>query len=91
MMEMRTKRLYITRPGIDAFSCGIRPIYLCSGVNIKLEISTAEKRYPFPALADLRRFLRNWSLSVTLSIPTLLGIKPVSISTKIADGRGLQW
>jgi hypothetical protein len=59
MAEMQTKRLYIILLGMDAFSCSIRAVCLCSGVNIKLEISVAEKRSPFLALADLRRFLRN--------------------------------
>src|SRR6185437_14304876 len=54
MAEMRIRGLYITRPGMEAFSCGIRAVCLCSGVNFKLEISAAEKRSLFPALADLR-------------------------------------
>jgi chaperone BCS1 len=36
MAKMRTKRLYIKRPGMDAFSCGTKAVCLCSGVNIKL-------------------------------------------------------
>ncbi len=76
---------------MGAFSYDIRAACLCSGVNIKLEISAAEKRSPFPALADLRRSLGNWSLSATPSMPTLFETKPVSMSTKTADGRGLQW
>jgi hypothetical protein len=59
---------------------------LYSGINIKLENLVVEKRSPFPALADLRRFLRNWSLSIIPSILSLSGIKPVSIGTKIIPG-----
>lgn len=88
--EMRTKRLYITRLGMDAFSCGTRAVCLCSGVNIKLEISAAEKRSLFPALADLRKFLKNCSLSAAPSIQSLFRVKPVSMSTKMASGLGLQ-
>jgi hypothetical protein len=74
---------------MDAFPCDIRAVCLCSGVNIKLEISIAEKRPLFPALADLRKFLRNYSLSAVPSMQTLFGTKPISTSTKIAGGRGL--
>jgi hypothetical protein len=89
MAEMRTKRLYIIRPGIDAFLCGIRAVCLYFGINIKLEISVAEKRSLFPTLVDLRKFLRNCSLSTAPSIQSLFKVKLISISTKIASGLGL--
>jgi hypothetical protein len=89
MAEMQIKRLYITRPRMEAFPCGIRAIGLCSGVNIKLEILVVEKMSLFPTLADLRRFLRNCSLSTILSMQTLFGAKPVFISTRMVYGQGL--
>ena len=82
---MRIKGLYIICSRIDAFLYSIRAAYSCSDVNFKLKILIAEKRSLFPTLADLRRFLRNWSLSVIPSILTLFEIKPISMSTKIAD------
>ena len=75
---------------MDAFSCGIRAVCLCFGVNIKLEISVVEKRSLFPALADLCKFLRNCSPSAAPSIQSLFRVKPVSISTKMASGSSLQ-
>jgi hypothetical protein len=89
MAEMRIKRRYITRPGIEAFPYGIRAVGLYSSINIKLEILVAKKRSLFLALADLYRFLGNWSLIATLSILTLFETKPIFISTRIEDGRGL--
>jgi hypothetical protein len=47
---------------MDAFSYSIRAVCLCPGVNIELENSAVEKRSLFPALANLRKFLRNCSL-----------------------------
>lgn len=89
MAGIQAKRLYIIRPEIVAFSYNIRAVYLYSGVNIKLERLVAEKRSLFPALADLRKFSGNCSLSAIISIQTLFGIKPIYISTKTAGGRGL--
>ena len=85
-----SKRLYVIRPGMDGFSCHIKAINFGSGVNIKRERSVAEKRPPFPALADLRKFSGNCCLSAAPSIRTLFRTKPVSMSTKTAGGRGLQ-
>lgn len=64
---------------------------LVSDVNIKLENSAVEKRSQFPALVDLHRFIGNCSLSAIPSIPSLFGIKPVSMSTKIVPRQGLKW
>jgi hypothetical protein len=66
--KMQVKRPYIIHPRIDAFSCDIRAVCTCSGVNIKLESSVTEKRPPFLALADLRKFLGNYSLSAAPSM-----------------------
>ena len=81
---MRTKRLYITRPRMDAFLCDIKAVCLCSGVNIKLEITAAKKRSPFPTLVDLRKFLGNCSLSAAPNMQTLFG---TNLSLKHQDGR----
>jgi hypothetical protein len=56
---MQIKRLYITRLEIDTFLCDIRAVCLYSSVNIKLEIIIAKKRFPFPTLANLYKFLSN--------------------------------
>ena len=65
---MQIKRLYIIRLKIDAFLYSIRAIYLYFGVNIKLKILVAKKRFLFLALANLCKFLKNCSLSAALSI-----------------------
>jgi hypothetical protein len=71
---------------MDAFSCGIRAVCLCSAVNIELENSLVEKRSLFPALADLSKLLGNCSLSAALSMKSLFRIRPVSMNTKIVSG-----
>jgi len=89
MTEIQSKRLYIIRPGMEAFSFGIMAIYLCSSVNIELENSIVEKRSLFLASADLHKFLGNCSLSAASSIQNLFKIKLLSISTKMIPGKGL--
>jgi hypothetical protein len=75
---------------MDAFLYNIRAVCLCSGVNIKLEIIVTKKRSLFPTLANLYRFLNNWSLSAALSMQSLFRVKPVFISrTKIVFKEGL--
>ncbi|CAL3963695.1 unnamed protein product [Diplocarpon coronariae] len=75
---------------MDAFSCGTRAVCLYSSVTVKLESSAAEKRSLFPTLADLRKVLKKCSLSAVPSIQSLFRVKPISLSTKIASGLGLQ-
>ena len=60
-----------------------------SGVNIKLKSLIAEKRPLFLALANLYKFLKNYSPSAILSIQTLFKTKLAFISTKIANKQGL--
>jgi hypothetical protein len=88
--EIQTKGLFITHPRIDAFLYSIRVVCLCSSVNIELENSAVEKRSLFPALADLCKLSRHCSLSAALSMQSLFRIRPVSMSTKMVPGQGLQ-
>jgi hypothetical protein len=74
---------------MDAFSSGITAVGLCSGVIFKLENLAVERMSLFPALASLRKFLKNCSISATPSMQSLFRVKPVFISTKIASGLGL--
>jgi hypothetical protein len=84
--EIQIKKLYIIHPGIGTFSCGIRAVGLCSGVIFKLESSIIERTSLFPILADLRKFLKNYSMNTIPNIQNLFRAKPISTNTKIVSG-----